>query len=116
MLDCGKTIGDHRQACDPERHGPQNVAIVQRHLEAFVEILVVHVVDAIHRMYVGTCEPFHRRVELGHDLVVIEEFGRHGRHWWGDLVPRDLVPAAIDGVQKRLREVHAGAEELHLLA
>ena len=33
-----------------------------------------------------------------------------------DLVAGDLVAAAVDGVEQRLGEVHARAEELHLLA
>ena len=30
--------------------------------------------------------------------------------------PRNLVAAAIDGVEQRFGEVHASAEELHLLS
>ena len=116
VLDGGKTVGDHREACNPERHGSQYVAVVQRHLEAFIEILVVHVVDTIHRMHIGAREPIHRDVELLGHLVVIEEFAGDGRRRGCDLFARDLVAAAIDRVEQRFREIDAGAEELHLLA
>ena len=66
----------HRKAGDSERHRSQDVAVVKRHLQAFVEILVVHVVDAVHRMHVGARQPFHRGVELGHHVVVVEEVAR----------------------------------------
>ena len=74
VFHCAQAVGDNRKAGDSERHRSQNVAIVQRHLQAFVEILVVHVVDAVHRMHVGAGQPFHGDVELGHDFVVVEEF------------------------------------------
>ena len=41
------------------------VAVVQRHLEALVGVLVVHVVHAVERVDVGLGQPVHHRVELG---------------------------------------------------
>ncbi len=76
VFDRRQAVGDHRQAGDAERHGAQDVAVVQRHLEALVEILVVHVVDAVHRMHIGAREPLHRVVELLHHLVVVEHLAR----------------------------------------
>ena len=89
---------------------------MQRHLQALVEILVVHVVDAVHGMHIGLGQPFHRGVELRHDVVIVEEVAGD-RHGLGrDLIAGHLVAAAIDGVEQGLRQVDAGAEELHLLA
>ena len=89
---------------------------MKRHLQTFVEILVVHVVDAVHRMHVGLCQPFHRGVELGHDIVVVEEIAGNRQCRGRNLVAGDLVTAAIDRIEQRLGEIDAGAEELHLLA
>ena len=72
VFDRRKAVGDDRQAGDAERHGAQDVAVVQRHFEALVEVLVVHVVDAVHRMHVGAREPLHHAVELLEHLVVVE--------------------------------------------
>ena len=72
VLDRRQAVGDDRQAGDAERHGAQDVAVVQRHLEALVEVLVVHVVDAVHRVHVGAREPLHHAVELLEHLVVVE--------------------------------------------
>jgi hypothetical protein len=94
----------------------KNVAIVKRHFQAFVEVLVVHVVDAVHGMHVGLCQPFHGGIELGHDVVVVEEIAGHRQCRGSDLIARYLVTAAIDRIEQRLCEVDAGAEELHLLA
>ena len=85
VFDRGKTVRRHRQAGDAERHGAQDIAVVQRHLQAFVEILVVHVVDAVHRMHVGLREPLHCDVEFGEDLVIIEIVVRHRRYCRRDL-------------------------------
>ena len=65
VFDRRKTFRRHRQAGDSERHGAKDIPVVQRHLEALVEVLVVHVVDAIHRMHIGPRQPLHRDVELG---------------------------------------------------
>ena len=116
VFDCRQAVGDHRQAGNAERHGAQDVAIVQRHLEAFVEVLVVHVVDAVHRVHIGAREPFHHAVELFEHLVVVEHVAGDRRRRRRDLIAGDFVAPAVDGVEQRLCEVHAGAEELHLLA
>ena len=61
-------------------------------------------------------QPLHRGIELGHDVVVVEEIAGHRQCRGSNLVARYLVAAAIDGIEQRLGEVDAGAEELHLLA
>ncbi len=116
ILDRAQTIGNHRKAGDPERHRPQNVAIVQRHLQALVEVLVVHVVDTVHCMHVGAGQPLHGVVELLHDVVVVEEIAGNRQCLGGDLIAGYLIAAAIDRIEQRLGEIDAGAEELHLLA
>ena len=73
VLDGAQAVGNHRKTGDAECHGAQDVAIVKRHLQPLIEILVVHVVDAVHRMDVGLGEPLHRGVELRHDVVIVEE-------------------------------------------
>ena len=61
-------------------------------------------------------QPLHGGVELGHDVVVVEEVAGD-RHCLGsDLIAGHFVAAAIDGIEQRLCEIDAGAEELHLLA
>ena len=111
-----QAVRHHREAGDAERHRAEDVAVVQRHLEPLVEVLVVHVVDAVHRMHVGAREPLHRRVELRHHLVVFEHVRAYGQRRRGDLVAADLVASAVDGVEQCLGEIHPRAEELHLLA
>src|SRR5512144_3423171 len=76
----------------------------------------MHVVDTVHRMHIGAGEPIHCYVEFRHHLVVVEEFTSHRRRSWRDLVARDFITAAVDGIEQRLCEVYASAEELHLLA
>ena len=75
---------------------------MQRHFEALVEVLVVHVVDAVHRMHIGPREPLHRGVELGEDLVIVEILARHRRRRRRDLLAGDFVTAAVDRVEEGL--------------
>ena len=116
VFDRRQAVGDHRQAGNAERHGAQDVAVVQRHFEAFVEVLVVHVMDAVHRVHIGARQPLHHAIELLEHLVIVEHVAGDGRRRRRDLIAGDLVAAAIDRVEQGLGEIHARAEELHLLA
>ena len=116
VLDRGEGVGDDRQPGDAAGHRAQHGIVVQRHLQPFVGILVVHVMDDVERVDVGLGEPVHHRVEPGHDVRVVEHVTGQRRQHGPDLGTADLVPAAIDRVQQRLSQVDPGAEELHLLA
>jgi hypothetical protein len=116
VLDRAEAVGHHRKAGDAECHGPENVAIVESHLQPFVEILVVHVVNAVHRVHVSTRQPLHCCIELGHHVIVVKEVARDRQRLRRDLIARYLIAATIDRVEQRLCEIDAGAEELHLLA
>src|SRR3569623_1077266 len=99
-----------------ERHGAQNVKIMERHLQAFVKVFVMHEMDAVHRMDVGAGEPFHSYVELGHHVVEIEEFAGDWKCLWRDLFAGLHVTSAVDRVEQCFRQIDAGAEELHLFS
>ncbi len=116
VLDRRQAVGGVREASDAAGERPQHVAIVQRHLDRFVAILVVHVVDAVQRVDVGLRQPVHHGIEPFHDLVVVEQVTRHGPELRPDLLAAHLVAAAVQGIEHRLGQVHARAEELHLLA
>jgi hypothetical protein len=45
---------------------------MQRHLEPLVCILVVHVVDNVHRVHVDTREPLHHPLESFKHVIEIE--------------------------------------------
>ena len=89
---------------------------MKRHLQPLIEVLVVHVVNAVHRMDVGFREPLHGRVEPRHDVVVVEESPVTGEVAGRNLIAGNLIAAAVDGVEQGFCEVHPGSEELHLLA
>ena len=116
VLDGREAVGHDGEAGHAEGHRPLRVVVVERHLDALVRVLVVHVVDDVHRADVDVGEPVHHLVEAGLDLVVVEHVALDGRQLRPHLVARDLVTAAVEGVEEALREVDAGAEELHLLA
>ncbi|MNL86026.1 hypothetical protein D3C87_2145590 [compost metagenome] len=49
---------------------------MQRHLDAFVAVFVMHVVNAVQGVDIELRQPFHHGVILFHDLVIIEVFRR----------------------------------------
>ena len=116
ILDRGEAVRGDRQAGDAEGHRAHDVAVVQRHHEPLVVVVVVRVVDAIHRVDVGLREPLHHVVELRHHVVVVEDVARHRAEGRRDLHAALFVAPAVDRVEQGLREIHARAEVLHLLA
>src|SRR5688572_2520502 len=76
----------------------------------------MHEVDDIHGVCVNASEPLHHCFELTGDIVEIETLAAHRRAGRSYLLACDFVPPAIDGVEEALREVGAGAEQLHLRA
>jgi hypothetical protein len=92
------------------------VLVVERHLDALVAVLVVHVVDGVEAADVDRREPAHHVVELGDHVVVVEDVALHGPEPRAHLRALDLVDPSVDGVEQALRQVGTGAEELHLLA
>ena len=88
---------------------------MQGHLDAFVRVLVVHVVDAVERVNVGAGKPVKQVVELGVNVFVLKDVAGDGLTGRRNLLAGDLVDPAVDCVKQSLRKVHAGAEELHLL-
>ena len=91
---------------------------MQRHLEALVAVLVVHVVDRVERVHVQLGEPRHDLVEVDHDLLEDEGAAlAEDAQLRADLrVVEGDVHAAVDRVEQGLGEVDARAEELELLA
>ena len=51
---------------------------MQRHFQALVEVLVVHVVDAVHGVDIGARQPLHHVVELRHHVVIVEHIAAQG--------------------------------------
>ena len=71
VLDRRQAVGGVRQPGDPESHGAQDVAVVQRHLDRLVAILVVHVVDDVERVDVRLRQPVHHPLVAVDHLVVV---------------------------------------------
>ena len=116
VLDGAQRVRHDGQARDARGEPAGHVLVMQRHLQLLVAVLVVHVVDDVEGIDVHLRQPAHHRVELLHDLVVLEVFAGDGHELGADLLAADLVHAAVDGVQQALGQVRARAEELHLFA
>ena len=119
VADRGEGVRDDRQARDAAAHGAHDLAVVQRHLDRLVGVAVVAVVDDVQRLDVGAHHPVEHLLVALPDLVEVQRAlarDRGVQPGLGDLLPGDLVAAAVDRVEQRLAGVDAGAEELHLLA
>ncbi len=76
VLDGGKAVGHHREPGHAERHRPERRMVVQGHLDPLVGVLVVHVVDDVHRADVHARQPVHHRLEPGRHVIELEVVAR----------------------------------------
>ncbi len=105
--------GEPRDARGPDS---LHVAIVQRHLECFIGIFVVHVVNHLQRIHIHLRQPAHRLFKLFHHLVVVQIFRSDRLISGSHLYTRLLVAPPVDCVEEALGQVGTCAKELHLLA
>ena len=90
---------------------------MQSHLDGLVCVAIVAVVDDVEGLNVGANHPVeHLLVALPHVVEVEGAVALDGLVAFHDLLAAHFVAAAVDGVEQGLGGVHAGAEELHLLA
>ena len=94
---------------------------MQSHLESFVAVLIVHVVDAVQRVNIQVCQPTHHIFVLIHYIIIIEviAFNRSILRAYlivlASLCINSFVLTAIDCIQQALCEVCSCTEELHVL-
>ena len=78
-LDGSERVGDNRQTGNTTGTGTDDVAVVKRHFEGFVAVLVVHVVDDAESVAVDLGQPAHHLFKLLHHFFVVEILAGDGR-------------------------------------
>ena len=99
VFDSRQAVHHHAEARDAASRGAHNVLIVQRHLQLFIRIFVVHIVDDVQRVDIQAGEPVAHLVVVLVHLVVIQHIVGDGRERRRNLIAGFLVAAAVDGVQ-----------------
>ena len=113
--DGGEGVGGHRQAGDAEGGKALHLGIMEGHLAGLIGVLVMHIVDDIHRVGVQLCGIGQHLVVILPDLLIVQHLVGDGLDAGDDPGPGPLIHAAVDGVQQALGNVAPGPEELHLL-
>ena len=116
ILDRGERIRHAAHARNAECHQAAHLGIMQRHLALLVGVLVVHVMDGVHRGNVGLSQPRTVEVHAAENLLIIQHIAVHDRHLRADLLELVLVTAAVDRHHHQLCDVGTRTEELHVLA
>lgn len=109
VLDRGERVCHAAHAGDAKRHQAADLGVMQRHLALLVGVLVVHIVDGVHRGDIGLGQPRTVDVHAAENLLVIENVALHDRHLRADLLELVLVTAAVDRHHHQLRNVGACA-------
>ena len=92
------------------------VGVYERHLCLLVVVLVVHVMDDVHRLVVDAGDFGQHHLVVAHHLLEAQRALRERRDALDHQRAGVLAAAAVDGQQQRLGQVAARAEELDLAA
>ena len=65
-------VSHYRQSRNAECHHSVNVCIVQSHLRLFVSVLVVHIVDNVHRIHIQLAQPLTVNIKSASYLVIVK--------------------------------------------
>ena len=116
VTDRGKAVRRDGKPCHAERHKARNVGVMQRHLDLFIGVFVVHVVDDVHRIDIQPAKPRKVNGKTSRNFIIVERIARKGLHLRADMPVEHIVIAAVDRQQQQLRKIAARAEKLHLFA
>ena len=72
VTDRRQAVGNNRHSRHAEGHRSQRSIVMQRHLNALIGILVVHVVNDVHGIDVDAGKPVHHLFELVDNIVEVE--------------------------------------------
>src|SRR5262249_15884950 len=102
VADCRQAVGNHGQSSHTESNRTQWSIVVQRHLNPLIGVLVMHVVDDVHGIYVDTGKPVHHRLEFVDHSIKVKELSLCRTNCGPYLLAADLVPASVNGIEKTL--------------
>ena len=91
------------------------MTVVQAHLECFVSILIVHIMNDLQSIDIYFRQPAHHLFVFLHYFVVIEVFAGDRLESRSHLYARTFVTSSIDRVQQTFSQVGTCTEILHLL-
>ena len=116
VADGGKGVCRYGESRNAEGGQALHVGVVEGHLAGLVGVLIVHVVDDIHRVGIELRRVGQDLVVVGPDFFIIQDLVGDGFDAGNNGGAVALVHAAVDGVEQAFGDVAPGAEELHLLA
>ena len=98
VLHCSNRVGNDRHTCDTCSTCTFYIAIVKRHLESLVVVLVVHVVDDLQSIDVSLCQPTHHLLKFRHEFLICEVIASDRSKTRSDLFARHLIATTIDSI------------------
>ena len=116
IFDCGERICHTAHARNAECHQAADFGIMQCHLAFLVSILVMHIVDGVHRGNIGFCQPRTVDIHAAQNFIVIQYVALHDGHFRTDLIKLVLVTATVNCHHQQLCNVGSCTKELHILA
>ncbi len=75
ILDGGQGVCNNGEACNAGCEPAGHLFVVERHLQSFIAVFVVHVMDDVQGVDIYLGQPFHHILVLVHHLVIIQILG-----------------------------------------
>ena len=115
ILDGTEGIRNNGETCNTCRKVTLDISVMQCHLQAFVAVFVMHIMNDVQCIDIQSRKPFHHLVVLVHDIVKVQIIALNGSVFRAYLHFHDLIHAAVDGVEQAFCKVCSCTEELHFL-
>ena len=116
VLDGREGVCHNGQARDPRGKPTLHIPVMEGHLDPFVAVFVVHIVDDVQGIHVHSRQPAHHILVPLHDLLIVQIFRGNWPVFGADLFFGDLIHTAVDGVEQTFCKIGSGTEKLHLPA
>ena len=116
ILNGGERVRHNGKSGDSSGEPAAYFLVMERHLQAFIAVFVMHVMDDVQSVHIDTCQPFHHVSVFFHHLVIIQIFRCDRAEFWAYLLSGNLIYTAVDGIEQTFCQVGTGTEELHLFA
>ena len=116
VFDGGKRICHYGEACDSRSEPAGDFFVVESHLDPFIAVFVMHIMNDIQGIYIDLRQPFHHIPEPVHNLFIVQILRGNRAELGPYLFLGNFIHPSVDRVKQAFGQICPGAEKLHFLS
>ena len=113
---CAERIGNNGKSGNTRSEVSLYISVMKCHLNTFVAVFIVHIMDNVKCIYIKPCEPFHHGIVFFHNIVKVKIFCCYRTVFRTNLDFKTFVHTSVYSIKQAFCEVRSCTEELHFLA